>query len=155
MAALTSTMDPDSCPEQALSIFLDQYAPTERLWVAFSGGLDSTALLVAASAVCASRTLPLVAVHVDHQLQPDSAAWSNHCRSVCEALGVAYESYSVTVSDQGSLEAAARQARYRALTAAVPETDLLCLAHHADDQLESRLLRLFQGRGMQGMATFA
>ncbi|MEZ5558387.1 MAG: tRNA lysidine(34) synthetase TilS [Pseudomonadales bacterium] len=119
-----------------------------RLLVGFSGGLDSTVLL---HALCSRGARPL-AVHVDHGLHPDSSGWVEHCRRVCSALEVPLAAHRVVVSRRGSLEAAARDARYavfhRLLNAA---PGCLLLAHHADDQAETVLLRLLSGRGVYGI----
>src|SRR5262245_22744023 len=122
-----------------------------RLVVAFSGGVDSTVLLAALGRL----TLPahVRAVHVDHGLHPDSAAWAAHCAAVAGALGVplTVERVSVDRASGLGLEAAALEARYRALAEALAPGELLLTAHHADDQLETVLLRLARGSGVRGM----
>jgi tRNA(Ile)-lysidine synthase len=127
---------------------------TDRpLCVAFSGGADSTALL-AALAKLKRPALTVRAVHVDHHLQPASARWSAHCRRMARRLGFALQVRNIQVAcARGeSLEAAARQARYAALAAALREGEVLLTAHHADDQLETVLLQLLRGAGIAGIA---
>jgi tRNA(Ile)-lysidine synthase len=74
------------------------------------------------------------------------------------ALGEKYQfevyCQSVKVSVQGSLEARAREARYNVFESYLIEGDLLLLAHHSDDQLETVLFKLFRGGrvlGLEGM----
>jgi tRNA(Ile)-lysidine synthase len=131
---------------------LPQY-PHLALCVAFSGGADSTALLAALSRLRA-RGLKLRAVHIDHQLQPASEAWSVQCRRLARRLGVALEVRRVHVARRRgeSLEAAARSARYAALAAALRPGEVLLSAHHEDDQLETVLLQLLRGAGAAGLA---
>ena len=132
-----------------LSADLARRAPPGPLWLAFSGGLDSTVLLhLLARAGLGAR---LTALHVDHGLHPDSAAWAAHCRAVAGDLGIAFESATVTVDRAGGLEAGAREARYQALTARAGGTTLIT-AHHRDDQAETLLLRLLRGAGVAGLA---
>lgn len=127
------------------------------LAVAFSGGVDSTALLHALAALPRARSRGLRALHVDHRLQADSHAWAKHCEQVCAALGLPCMVLVVEVGRSGSLEAAAREARYAALTAALQDDEVLVLAQHRDDRNETLLLRLMRGAGtaaLTGMAAW-
>ncbi len=127
--------------------------PDVSLCVAFSGGLDSSALLGA----CAQLHPPpkgLRAVHIDHQLQAASAAWARHCRRTARRLGVPLVVRSVRVprTRGASPEAAARAARYAALARLLRADEALLTAHHEDDQLETVLLQLLRGAGIAGIA---
>jgi tRNA(Ile)-lysidine synthase len=125
--------------------------------VALSGGLDSTTLLDAAVR-CAGKAR-VVALHIHHGLSPNADAWAAHCHAFAQALGVRFASRQVDVVREGgeSLEAAARNARYRALDALCEEqgAGTLWLAHHADDQAETVLLQLLRGAGVAGLAAMA
>ncbi|HCE40093.1 MAG TPA: tRNA lysidine(34) synthetase TilS, partial [Alcanivorax sp.] len=132
-----------------LSADLARRAPPGPLWLAFSGGLDSTVLLhLLARAGLGGR---LTVMHVDHGLHPDSAAWAAHCRAVTRGLGLAFVNETVTVDRAAGLEAGARHARYRALAARAGAATLIT-AHHRDDQAETLLLRLLRGAGVAGLA---
>lgn len=126
-----------------------------HLCVALSGGLDSSVLLHALAslreAACYER---LRAVHVDHGLHPDSAAWSDACGRLCAALEVPLTSSRIEVAlgCGRSPEAAAREARYRALADTLAPGERLCVAHHADDQVETVLLQLLRGAGPAGLS---
>jgi tRNA(Ile)-lysidine synthase len=123
-----------------------------RYVIAFSGGLDSTAL--AHALVAGDTDIPIVAVHIDHGLHDDSARWSAHCEAFAESLGVEYRSRVVTVqleSGKGP-EASAREARYTALHAELQHGDWLLSAHHREDQAETLLLNLVRGSGPAGIA---
>ena len=125
-----------------------------RIWVAYSGGLDSTCLLRAAAAVRERLPGNLAAVHVDHGLDPGSATWAAHCRSQCEALGVplVVRTLDLRLESGQSPEAAARDARYAELSALLAPGDLLLTAHNQDDQAETLLLALIRGSGVHGLA---
>jgi tRNA(Ile)-lysidine synthase len=122
-----------------------------RLIVAFSGGVDSTVLLAALARL--KLHVPLCAAHVDHGLHPDSPLWSAHCEATARALGVELVTARVEVERRArsGLEAAARTARYAALGELLSEGDVLLTAHHADDQLETVLLRIVRGSGVRGL----
>jgi tRNA(Ile)-lysidine synthase len=125
-----------------------------RILVGFSGGMDSTVLLTALAQNSAHRSR-LVALHVDHGLLAESVGWREHCERTARHLGVEYVSerlelgHAGTVS--GSLEARARDRRYRVFESHLGDSDALVLAHHLGDRDESFLLHLFQGRGVFGM----
>jgi tRNA(Ile)-lysidine synthase len=125
----------------------------KRYLVGFSGGLDSTVLVHALGQATLDRT-PIVAVHVNHALHPDAAAWQEHCRRIAEALHVEFLAQTVAVADKEGigLEAAARDARYTAIRALMQEGDILMSAHHEEDQAETLLLNLLRGSGLAGLA---
>lgn len=139
-------------PEQALAGF----SPGLPFAVAFSGGADSTALLLA----CARRWPGQVrAVHIHHGLQAAADGFEAHCRALCLALGVplAVRRVQAGHAPGQSPEDAARQARYAALAEAVktewPEVRDVALAQHADDQIETLLIALSRGAGLPGLAS--
>lgn len=126
----------------------------QRYWVALSGGLDSTVLLQALAIRRDELPGELRAVHVNHGLHPEASDWQRHCASQCASLGVPLESRVVKVEPcQGeSLEAVAREQRYAAFRALLVPGDLLLLAHHQDDQMETFLLQALRGAGVRGLA---
>jgi len=127
--------------------------PAVAICVAFSGGVDSTALLAALALGPRSR-LRLRAVHVHHGLHPDARLWSAHCRRLARRLRVPLKVLSVAVTRPrgASLEAQARDARYAALACELHAGEILLTAHHADDQLETVFLQLLRGAGVAGLA---
>lgn len=124
-----------------------------RRAVAFSGGADSTALLLAAHAVCPGQ---VVALHVHHGLQAAADAFEAHARRFCEVRGIPFFSQRVVAAHTPgeSPEDAARRARYRCLADMAREQGCaeVWLAQHADDQVETLLLALSRGAGLPGLA---
>jgi tRNA(Ile)-lysidine synthase len=126
----------------------------DRLVIAYSGGLDSEVLLHALAELRPGFAADIVALHVDHGLQPESQAWSEHCAARTAGLGVRHRVLKVEVdvdSGQGT-EAAAREARYAAFRSELRHGDWLLSAHHKDDQAETLLLNLLRGSGPAGLA---
>ena len=126
--------------------------------VAYSGGADSTALLLA----CVLKWPGQVrAIHIHHGLQDAADQFAKHCQQLCEQLQVPLLLCKVNAKhDAGqSPEDAARRARYSALSEAVhTHPDLkgvkdVALAQHADDQVETLLLALSRGAGLPGLAS--
>ncbi|WP_107850546.1 tRNA lysidine(34) synthetase TilS [Oceanimonas marisflavi] len=128
--------------------------PQGPLYVAFSGGLDSTVLLVLAARLAAEQAREIHALHVHHGLQAAADAWPAHCARVAESLNVPCRILQVKVETgpRISLEAAARNARYAALADELPSGAALLTGHHLDDQAETLLLALKRGAGIAGLA---
>jgi len=134
-------------------------AEDDRLLVALSGGPDSLCL---AHVLCALRQrlgIALLAAHLDHGIRSTSADEATHVRQLCEAWGLPYVTErldvpALAVEWGDSVEVAARRARYSFLARVAREQGCraIAVAHHADDQLETVLLRLFRGSGASGLS---
>ena len=129
-------------------------AAGRRLWIAYSGGLDSHVLLHAAAGLRERLQLDLCAVHIHHGLLPDADAWTAHCARVCAELGVSLSVRRLALRPGAgaSLEAVAREARYAAFRALLQPGERLATAQHRDDQAETLLLALLRGAGVHGLA---
>jgi tRNA(Ile)-lysidine synthase len=127
-----------------------------RYIVAFSGGLDSSVLLHALAnlPIEGENRVSVVAIHIDHGLQPESSSWSELCKVTAAKLGVEFRSINVNVQlDSGKgPEASAREARYSALQTELRNDDWLLSAHHREDQAETLLFNLIRGSGPAGIA---
>ena len=133
--------------------------PGARLLVGFSGGPDSTALLILLLALSEHATPPCgrpEVLHVDHGLRDASAEEAAHVLEMCRALDVSCSVVRLDL-DAGSpdLSRRARDARYDALEARARELgcDAVVVAHHAEDRLESILQALCRGSGVKGLSS--
>jgi tRNA(Ile)-lysidine synthase len=129
--------------------------------VAYSGGRDSTALLHATAMNGAKDGFDVVALHVHHGLSKQADAWLAHGAAQCAAwaangLPVRFVSLRLKAlpSKGASVEAWARQARYRALRVMAVEqgADIVLLAHHRRDQAETLLLQALRGGGTAALS---
>ncbi len=131
-----------------------------RLLLAVSGGADSAALLCAFA-----RTVPrenLLALHVNHQLRgAESDGDAAFCVRLAERYNVPLKVESIDPAEmrlaaarEGGLEAGARAIRYSLLLRGAESfgARYVLTAHHADDQVETVLCRLFRGSGIDGLA---
>jgi len=133
--------------------------------VAYSGGADSTALLL-----MLARRYPgqVQAIHIHHGLQAAADDFAAHCAAFCTALGVLLHVVHVnaTPASGQSPEDAARKARYAALSGKIRQLNEapdqqnhgraaiknIAIAQHADDQIETLLLALSRGAGLPGLS---
>lgn len=125
-----------------------------RVWVACSGGVDSTVLLHCVAKADLGR--PVAALHVNHQLSPHADVWQRRVQDLCYSLGVDCIHERVQIDAHGSgIEQAARRSRYKAFEHYLREGDLLLTAHHQQDQAETFVLRLLRGAGLRGLGAMA
>lgn len=122
-----------------------------RLGIAVSGGPDSMALLHMAASVAPGRT---EAATVDHGLRAESAEEARMVARWCGQQGILHATLSPTERIKGSIQREARAARYGLLDGWMEERrlDWLLTAHHADDQLETMMMRLNRSSGIAGLA---
>jgi tRNA(Ile)-lysidine synthase len=123
----------------------------DRIVLAVSGGPDSLALLLLATNWAADR---VVAATVDHQLRPVSAEEAAFVARLCADIGVRHITLIPSEKIIGNIQSSARAARYGLLEDAADEHEcaFVATAHHGDDQLETILMRLARGSGIDGMA---
>ena len=130
----------------------------ERVVAAVSGGIDSMVLLDILDRLRGSLEMELHVAHLDHQLRPQSAADRDFVAAAARKRGLPCTCESRDVirfarRQRLSLEAAARRLRYRFLDEVARESGgaRIALGHHAGDQAETVLLRLFRGSGSRGL----
>jgi tRNA(Ile)-lysidine synthase len=152
---------------QSFEAAIAAFSPTLPLAVGYSGGADSTALLLA----CAQKWPGQVsAIHIHHGLQDAADDFAAHCEAFCKRINVPLTVKKVDAKHVlgESPEAAARNARYSAFSRintpvsgvfiasaaikSIVNITNIALAQHADDQAETLLLALSRGAGLPGLA---
>ncbi|MES2400416.1 MAG: tRNA lysidine(34) synthetase TilS [Pseudomonadota bacterium] len=127
--------------------------PFPPIGVAYSGGADSTALLLAAAERWPGQ---VQAIHIHHGLQAAADDFLRVCESVCAGLNIPLHAVRVDASAATgeSPEDAARKARYTALAREALRLGVtsVLLGQHADDQVETLLLALSRGAGLPGLS---
>ena len=121
------------------------------IFIGFSGGLDSLALLVALVRVAGDRR-KLICLHADHGHSSHSADWAAHCERICNSLSVQLIVEKLEIPARSNLESEFREKRYRFFKEVIKEAGVLFLGHHLNDQVETFFMRLFQGRGIFPMS---
>ena len=122
-----------------------------RILCAVSGGPDSLALLLLLRETMPNR---VVAATVDHALRPESADEAQYVQRFCKDMHVPHVILSPAEKISGNIQSAARHARYALLAQAAEQHDCqyIATAHHADDQLETVLMRIARGSGVDGLS---
>ena len=128
--------------------------------VACSGGADSVALLRVLAMLAERRKwrLRLIVGHVQHHLRAEAEGDAAFVEQLAGKLGLPYARQDIQPADlPGNLEANARRLRYAALGEIAAEHDaaLIATAHHADDQLETLLMRILRGTSVAGLRGIA
>lgn len=147
--------------ERALDIILARVSvfdtgASRSIAIAYSGGLDSSALLHLARAYASSHDVTLFAFHIHHGISPNADDWLSHCEQQCGQLGIRFNTRRISLAarDRNGVEQAARLSRYAALgdLCRADQVPLLLTAHHQDDQAETVLLQLLRGAGVAGLS---
>ena len=141
--------------------FLDANASLEGgdgLLIAFSGGPDSTALALGLKHIQSALGIELHTLHVDHGLDSDSSRRAHAAGCLSRDLGIPFIMVRSPVGDgarpRESAETAARRIRYRTFETVrrAVSARFVLTAHHADDQIETVLLRMLFGTGLEGLS---
>lgn len=160
-SASNRALKPPRAPDQAaVARFADDLArvsPTSErpLLIAVSGGPDSVALLLLARQVLGARC---IAATVDHGLRPKAAGEAAWVARLCSTLGVPHAVLTGKLPERDgrtrNVSARARALRYALLRrhAEGIGAAAIATAHHADDQVETLVMRLNRGAGLAGMA---
>jgi tRNA(Ile)-lysidine synthase len=124
---------------------------SDHILLAVSGGPDSLALLLLANHWAGDR---VVAATVDHQLRPEAADEAAFVAQICANMRLPHVILTPTAKIDGNIQSSARTARYKLLHDAADAhgCSVVATAHHADDQLETILMRLARGSGIDGLA---
>jgi tRNA(Ile)-lysidine synthase len=148
-----NTRDPVATLVAAIEHALADSAPAP-VWIAFSGGMDSSTLLACAARSELLRTRGLRALHVHHGLHADADSWAEQAAVFATDLQVPCEVARVLVDPKGQgLEAAARAARHAAFEQVLTPGAAILLAHHREDQAETLLLRMLRGASVDGLGS--
>ena len=122
----------------------------KRIGVGFSGGLDSSVLLHSLAA-SVQDTSKLFAIHINHGVSKDSDLWEKKCEYIAKDLGISFYTTKLDLENSKKSEDNLRVARYKIFKEWAQEGDLICTAHHKDDQLETIFFRLMRGTGIEGL----
>lgn len=141
----------DRFREALVTLISDFDRGDEKLGLAVSGGPDSLALLLLAHETFPNR---IAAATVDHELRPEAKAEADYVSQICSERSIAHQILKPSIPIRGNLQSEARKTRYNLLDGWMERDniDWLATAHHADDQLETLVMRMLRGSGIDGMS---
>ena len=128
----------------------DPFLIDKNIVIALSGGIDSVVLLHFLNSHYPGN---IRAVHINHNLSKHSKDWSLFCKEQCHKQGVEFKSIDINLRNSSNVEENARKKRYNSLKSDLSKNEVLCTAHHQEDQSETFLLQLFRGSGVAGLAS--
>ena len=128
----------------------DPFLIDKNIVIALSGGIDSVVLLHFLNSHYPSN---IRAVHINHNLSKHSKDWSLFCKELCHKQEIGFKSIDINIKNSSNVEENARKKRYNSLKSELSKNEVLCTAHHQEDQSETFLLQLFRGSGVAGLAS--
>lgn len=148
---------PNALPEALKQRFADDVArltgvgAQDCYGIAVSGGPDSVAMLMLAVAAFPGR---VEAATVDHRLRAASTSEAHYVATLCAERDIPHSILTLNALPEGNVSNEARKARYAALETwcDARQINWLMTAHHADDQLETMIMRLNRGSGVAGLS---
>ena len=127
----------------------DNYLEGKNIVIGLSGGIDSVVLLHYLHSHYPNK---LRAIHCNHHLSKHCGDWHLFCKNLCHELNIPYRNIDLNLNTSSNIEENARKERYFSLSCDLLENEILCTAHHQNDQAETLLLQLFRGSGVAGLA---
>lgn len=131
---------------------------THNIWIGFSGGVDSRVLLEL-TRLAFSNNYKLIAIHINHGINNNADLWQEHCSNTCKTLNIEFRAIKIIIDPsklvkKNNLEATLRLSRLEVWKNLVlaNDNDVVLLAHHMNDQIETLFLRLLRGSGLKGLA---
>jgi tRNA(Ile)-lysidine synthase len=142
------------CKDNFLSD-LNQFQKSEKFWLAYSGGLDSSVLLHLFYLIKGNIKKDIEVLYINHGLQEEAVDWGKFCKEQCQQYDFPFRELTINEScPKGvSIEAWAREKRYFLIEEQMNENDVLFTAHHQDDQVETFFLQALRGSGTRGLAS--
>ena len=156
----SNTREFDDLAESVLQLLRNIYGDSKKaapkcIYIAYSGGIDSSVLLDVCVQLRDKKLLPcqLKAWHINHRLNPAADEWQEHCRSKCAESELEFVATKIKpvspsakkVPANESVEMFARRSRYQTWQEGLRPGEILLQAHHQSDQAETLLLRLARG----------
>jgi tRNA(Ile)-lysidine synthase len=152
---MNKSMPTSLLSQYSFTSILSSFPRAEKIWIACSGGMDSSVLLHLVHSNRDNIKQSLEVIHVNHGLQEKSVEWGEFCRNQCQDYGISFTQLDIeeAIPKGSSIEAWAREKRYALIAQVMNKNDILFTAHHQDDQVETFFLQALRGAGPRGLSS--
>ncbi|MFN8769538.1 MAG: tRNA lysidine(34) synthetase TilS [Neisseriaceae bacterium] len=142
----------DNLVNEIILNYQDIYADKGKFTVGLSGGIDSVFLLHLFAKIRDLLPITVDAVHVNHGISSHALQWEDFCKTLCARLQISLHisRYTITKSGGESLENNARKVRYDVFSKL--DSEVIILAHHKNDQVETMLSQMLRGSDLHNIA---
>ncbi len=120
-----------------------------NILIGYSGGIDSTILLYNINKYKINNNIR--AIHINHNIHKDSLIWQNHCKLFCKQLKIPLIIKNIYIKNINNLENKLRKKRLKIYFKNIKKNEILLLAHHLNDKIETIFLMLKRGTGLKGL----
>jgi tRNA(Ile)-lysidine synthase len=128
----------------------------KKFLLGYSGGIDSTVLLYKLIEIKKKHDIYIRAVHIDHQIHPDSKKWRLHCKKICQINNIPFIYKKITLNiKKKNIESQARKKRYQIFKKILSLKEILLTGHNLNDQCETLFLAIKRGSGPKGLSGIA
>ena len=127
----------------------DPFLTDKKIVVALSGGIDSAVLLHYLNKHYPNQVR---VIHCNHHISDHANDWEDFSKKLCEKLNLDIDVLDLDIPQSNNLEEAARVKRYESLKASINIDEIICTAHHQNDQAETLLIQLLRGSGSRGLS---
>tara|TARA_B100001741_G_scaffold310122_1_gene308876 strand:- start:757 stop:1779 length:1023 start_codon:yes stop_codon:yes gene_type:complete len=140
-----------------LNSVLSKNKKNKSFAVAVSGGPDSMALAFLAKTLLKEKKYKAYFLHIDHGLRKNSSIEALKVKKLLKRIGVNLKIFKIRKKIENNLQKTARDFRYEILVNFCKKNNVknLLTAHHRDDQIETFLIRLSRGSGVEGLSSMS
>jgi len=124
---------------------------SKNIFIAYSGGIDSSILLHLLHKTYNNNFFFLKAIHINHMYNENSNKWSAFCKKQCDIIKIPLNIIQLKNKIKSNIEESFRIERYNFFSKNIKNDSVLFLGHNKNDFLETFLLRLFRGSGIYGL----
>ncbi len=134
-----------------MKLNLDYINETQKLIIGVSAGPDSMALL---HYLIHNTKYQLICAHINHNIRIESQEEEEYLKKYCKDNNVIFECLKINNYNENNFENEARKKRYNFYNQILDkyQTKYLLLAHHADDLIETILMKIARGSNLEGYA---